>query len=405
MEPSLFEKLTWRSFAVSLLSPLFMTLFFLQGMRAYVSGLYVTVWNVVWIPGSPILPLLTIFVFVFPILALAFAKKVASKRLAVVSAICLSICAFMLGFGLSYELKILLSSLVGAFYSIFFPFYLVHKFDEGSAERSKIDLVLFTCGFALALSFDLLVRTLGVTYDVGVNPTLLPLQLVFAVTGVTLGVLMHRESLPRENVGVEASLASRIGGTLIPSGIGALFFLEFAIFASPNSVLRWTLSNYTIEDLAIFIPMLILVTSLAALALAIPDFRSVIERWQTVLLGNLVIFAGVVCLISVGTWLSAVILLAAQFFTIFSLYAMLRYILLHRFKWTKKSILASSFFLGLLILLLWDFMYAFSFAYAFLGFIGTIFEGQLPIILLSATVILWVASTLATLKTGGEKRK
>jgi len=57
------EKLTWRTYAVSLLAPLLMTLFFFQGMRAYVVGLYVNVWNLVWIPGSPMLPMLTVLVF------------------------------------------------------------------------------------------------------------------------------------------------------------------------------------------------------------------------------------------------------------------------------------------------------------------------------------------------------
>jgi len=117
-----FERQSWRSFAVSFLAPLLMTLFFLQGMRVYVTGLYVTVWNIVWIPGSSMLPLLTLLVFVFPLLALVVAKKVTSRVLAVVSTICISLCSLMLGFGFSYELEMLLSSLVVGFYGIFFPF-------------------------------------------------------------------------------------------------------------------------------------------------------------------------------------------------------------------------------------------------------------------------------------------
>lgn len=398
-----FENVTWKGFAVSFLAPLSMTVFFLQGMRVYVTGLYVTVWNIVWIPGSSMLPLLTLLVFAFPLLAQVVAKKVTSRRLTVVSTICISICSLILAFGISYELEILLSALVVGFYGIFFPFYLAHKFDGGLGERSKIDIVLFTCGFALALSFDLMFRTLGATYDVGVNQTLVPQKFMLAVIGVILGVLTHRESLPQEKGDIEAPLASRVGGTLIPSGIGAMLFLEFTIFANPNSVLRWGKSNYTLADLALFTPLLILATSLATLGLAIPHVRSNlgIERWQTILLGNLIIFVGVVLLLFVGTWLSALIVLIGQFFIVFSFYVMLRYVFLHRFKWTKKSTLATSFFLSLLILLLWDFMYAFSFAHAFLGSIGAAFESQLPTILLSMAAILWLTSTFAALKTGG----
>jgi hypothetical protein len=402
-----FERQFWRSFAVSFLAPLLMTLFFLQGMRVYVTGLYVTVWNIVWIPGSSILPLLTLLVFVFPLLALVVAKKVTSRVLAAVSTICISMCSLMLGFGLSYELEMLLSSLVVGFYGIFFPFYLSHRFDWGTFERSKIELVLFTCGFALALSFDLMFRAFGATYDVRVNPTLLPLKFVLAMVGVVLGVLMHQKGPLREKVDIEAPSASRIGGILIPSGVGGLFFMEFTIFANPNSVLRWTQTQYSVADLALFTPLLILATSLATLVLAIPYVRSNlgVERRKTILLGNLVIFVGVVCVLFVGTWLSAVIVLVGQFFMVFSLYGMLRYVSLYQFRGTRKSILAASFFLGLLILLLWDFMYAFSFAHAFLGSIGSVFEGQFPFIILLMAGILWLTSTLAALKTGGEKRK
>ena len=402
-----FERQSWRSFAVSFLAPLLMTLFFLQGMRVYVTGLYVTVWNLVWIPGSSMLPLLTLLVFVFPLLALVVAKKATSRVLAVVSTICISICSLMLGFGLSYELEMLLSSLVVGFYGIFFPSYLSHKLDWRPFERSKIDLVLFTCGFALALSFDLMFRAFGATYDVGVKPPLLPLKFMLAIVGVVLGVLLHQESLLREKGDIAAPSESRIGGMLIPSGVGALFFMEFTIFANPNSVLRWTQTQYSVADLALFTPLLILAASLATLVLAIPYVRSNlgVERRQTILLGNLVIFVSVICLLFVGTWLSAVIVLLGQFFMVFSLYAMLRYVSLHQFRGTRKSILATSFFLGLFLLLLWDFMYTFSFAHAFLGSIGTIFEGQLPFIILLMAIILWLTSTLAALKTGGEKRK
>jgi hypothetical protein len=402
-----FERQSWRSFAVSFLAPLLMTLFFLQGMRVYVTGLYVTVWNIIWIPGSSMLPLLTLLVFVFPLLALVVAKKATSRVLAVVSTICISIWSLMLGLGLSYELEMLLSSLVVGFYGIFFPFYLSHKFDWSSFERLKIELVLFTCGFALALSFDLMFRAFGATYDVGVSSALFPLKFVLAIVGVVLGVLMQQEGLLREKGDIAAPFASRVGGMLIPSGVGGLFFMEFTIFANPNSVLRWTQTQYSVSDLALFTPLLILAASLATLVLAIPYVRSNlgVEGRRTILLGNLVVFVGVVCLLFVGTWLSAVIVLIGQFFMVFSLYALLRYAALHQFMGTRKSILATSFFLGLLILLLWDFMYAFSLAHSYLGSIGTIFEGQFPFIILSMAGILWLTSTLAALKTGGEKRK
>jgi hypothetical protein len=402
-----FERQSWISFSVSFLAPLLLTLFFLQGMRVYVTGLYVTVWNIIWVPGSSMLPLLTLLVFVFPLLALAVAKKVNSRVLAAVSSICISMCSLMLGLGLSYELEMLLSSLVVGFYGVFFPFYLSYRFDGSSFETSKTDLVLFTCGFALALSFDLMFRAFGATYDVGVSPSLFPLKFVLAIVGVVLGVLMHQEGPLREKGDITAPFASRVGGILIPSGVGGLFFMEFTIFANPNSVLRWIQTQYSVADLALFTPLLILAASLATLVLAILYVRSNlgVEGRRTTLLGNLVVFVGVVCLLFVGTWLSAVIVLIGQFFMVFSLYALLRYVSLHQFRGTRKSILATSFFLGLLILLLWDFMYAFSFAHSYLGSIGAIFEGQFPFIILSMAGILWLTSTLAVLKTGGEKRK
>lgn len=400
--------MAWKSFAVSLLSPFFMTFIFIHGVRAYGSGLYLTVWNILSIPGSPTFPLVTILFFVFPLLGLALAKKIPSKQLAVVSTISLPILALTLGLDFPYEVKIFLSALIVGFYGIFFPFYLAYRFEKSSTERSKIDLILFTCGLALALSLDLMIQTLVVTYDAGTNPLLLPVQLVLALTGVALGVLMHQERLQHETVSVEATLASRKGGVLIPSGVGALFFLEFVILTNPNIILRWTQPKHTFIDLVILISTLILVISLSVLALAIPRFRSMFEQWKSIFLGGLILFVSIASLLFVGTLLSVALLLVAQFFITFLLYALLRYVFLHRFRWTKKSILSYSFFTGLLLLLLGNFMYVFSFSYAFLGFTGAIFEGQRSIILLSTAAILFLASTLAvklTPKTRGEKRR
>jgi len=403
----LFERLTLQEVAMRLVVPLLVTLFFIQGFRTYVINLYVAVWNIIW-SDAPLTPLLTLLVFAAPLLGVAAERRITPRRIVAFSAILTAVFELPVSLGLPYEFELLMSSLVIAFYSLFLPFYLSSEIRGGTVLRREGEVTLFAVSFFFALGYDVLVRAFGVTYDVSRTMVYLPVQLaltIIVIILVTRGWLGEPEQTAPAVGAEELEAASRMSGVLIPAGIGALLFLELVLLANPHNVLRWAQPSYTLWELALLTPLLILVITVAAFALAYPQLRSALPlgEWRFFLAGNIIIFASVACLFFLGTWLAVVLVLIAQFFIVLDLYATVHYVVHSRFRWRSTTVLAVSFFLGLLILLVWDFMFAFTFTHAYLGALGDIFEGQAPTLALVATAILCITSTIAAIKIEGRR--
>ncbi|MFQ6126441.1 MAG: hypothetical protein ACE5R6_17785 [Candidatus Heimdallarchaeota archaeon] len=401
------EQLTFEEMALRLLVPFLMTLFFFQGFRTYVIDLYIAVWNIVWIPGYPMGSLSTMLVFTTPLLGLIVGKKINTQNIVLASVILTSTIALIISLELPYVHEFLASSLVVGFYSLFFPFYLSLKSKIQSATNRELDARIYTMSFAFAISYDILIRAINGTYDVSRTKGYFPAQFALTVILIALGVRSYRLGDLKGNGpssdanGVES--ASRLNGVLIFSGIGALLFLELGLLANPHNILRWAQSNYSLVELALFTPLLILMITIAVLPLVYSKLHmyTPVDKWSFLLVGNIIVLASITCLLLVGTWFSVILTLIAQFFIILNLYTIIKYAVHSKFLWKRESVLATAFFLGLLILLFWDFMFAFTFTFAYFG---AIFEGQVPLVLLSVTAILCITSTLASLKAGGVER-
>jgi len=221
-----------------------------------------------------------------------------------------------------------------------------------------------------ALVGDQLLRTLGHTFDLGLRPAWLPVQVVLSLA--LAGVAWFAWRRPEE-AAVDEPEARRLG---IAGGlaVGAALFLETSLLDFPNAVARLSGAPY-----ALIAPLLMLVTLLAWLTCVTGWYKRLRlgERER----GIGLILLTLVCMTIGLVWrpLAAASLLVTQLTVLLALGGAVR----ARGE-KRRRCLGLGLALGLVLFLLLNFAYAFAFTYAYtLEF----FRGAGPPILLIAALI------------------
>jgi len=228
---------------------------------------------------------------------------------------------------------------------------------------------LFMPAFIAALVGDQLLRTLGHTFDLGLRPWWLPVQVALSL--VLAGVAWFAWRRPEEAAVAEREARLGITGGL---AVGAALFLETSLLDFPNAVARLSGAPY-----ALIAPLLMLVTLLAWL--------TYVTGWyERLRLGERERGIGLILLTLVCTtiglaWrpMAAAALLVTQLPVLLALGGAVRARGEHRHCCAGLGLA-----LGLVLFLLLNFAYAFAFTYAYtLEF----FRGAGPPILLIAALI------------------
>jgi hypothetical protein len=415
-----FDNMDFQEFITRLLVPLLVTLFFMQAFRTFVVNLYVAVWNIIWYDAS-IVPMVALAALFTPLLGIVIGKKVTDRKIMIGSGILTGIFALPIclggqlelvlgtpGFGLATALELLFSTLVVACYSLFLPSYIASQIVGESGTTKDNEAKLFAASFSLAIAYDILIRSFNMMYDMSRMFLYIILQTIFVLMLLVLLVKEFQvgESKRPRVVGVGGIAASRLGGILLPVGIGAILFLEIGLFANPQMMLRWARpdSPFYLIELISFIAFSIVVLIVAAVHLlrTNPVSFPSLSRWSSILLGNLIVMGVMATMVFLGGFL-AYLALFAPVFLMYDLFVILQYVVRRQFKWVRFTVLSVAVFLSLTLLVLFCFMTGFAYAYAYLGSLGAIFEGQAPLLLLTAAILLLFTSTVAAYKVGGDE--
>jgi endonuclease/exonuclease/phosphatase family metal-dependent hydrolase len=111
----------------------------------------------------------------------------------------------------------------------------------------KIQRSFLRIGFILALSLDQFFRVVGFTYDVSLRTWFLPIQVIWMIGLVLMGIRLMEETREGEAGGVGLRNGLVLGGFL---------FLQTSLLSLPNAIARWSGSGY--EWIA---PLLLLITT------------------------------------------------------------------------------------------------------------------------------------------------
>jgi hypothetical protein len=403
-----FDGLSFREVLYRLVLPFVVTLFFLQGFRTFVVDVYIALFNILWEGTGEYLPLLAFLVFAMPLVAVLFVRRgVPPYVLVGGSAVGVAVCTVPLSLLLPYEVELLLASLVIAMYSLFLPLYMFQRRQARSALGPSGDAALLTLSLIVAFSYDLLFRTVGTTYDLARTLLALPVQLGFLVTVIGL-VVWERSRSPSSADNAHKTVETGVGGVsrgsmvavvFTMAGLGFLLFLQHGLLLNPHNLLRWAYPVYFLFDVTIVLLLTFLILVFAALMLAHNRSRTSIQRvpWYWLVVANLVLIVFLAFVFLSGGWLDVIGVIGCQLVVILNLFFLLSLVLHPTIRWSATTLLVAMF-LALLVFLLWDVMFAFTFAHAYLGDIGAIFAGQGITVVVSAAILLGICSVYAGYK-------
>jgi len=381
-----------------------LSLFFIQALRAYVPGVYVAMFHVVFGHNivENLLVLLTLIFFTLPALTNTICKKFGIRRIAIFSVYIIAICRLLIAFHLPNIWQTILSGIIIATYGIFISTTLTFWLDndnDGMKQNNKIIFAVFSilCAFLL----DYLIRTIGFSQDISLMPPGLSaefwyitqyLWLFIQIPLTVVCVYFTRVNFPRSvnnTSNLENNDKISTAYSLLFVGIGMFWFLLFNVLLYPNIIAHYTDSSYYISNIlsiiALIITILIILGVKKKILLNIK--LSVILNCFMIVSMSLFLFMGrfltylAVILVSIS-----LIIMYLNFFLLFTRMSIII------FKWEKVKTISNAIAIGLVFYILFTVLHIFTTDWAY---IISAFKGYGPLIILIAVVILSVSTIIS----------
>lgn len=366
-----------------LLVPLVLSLFFLQALRLYFAEIYLVVWAALF--AEPIdlsgllVALLMLLTFLAPLLLPLLRKAANIGMIALACGVGVAVTRPLLSAGLPFEVETLASCFTIGLYALFLPSYFEQHQTADTTSDGKGYLV---AGFVLALAYDMAIRALGTTVDLSLRPEWLPIQLLLSAVAIaTLFTSRTESTVSPIKKGVNPS--ARRSGVLILSGLGAILFLEYNLFAHANTIARWVNVNY--DALAVLVP------AATVIGLLIPRVRG-LQSLPAAIAQNVLILVAVASFLWVDGWLSAGLLLLAQVCVMLDLRLLFAFVSSQYSKEGTSTIVGISLVLSLFLAFILLLLYTFSFAYAYTV---SVFRGTEPLSFFAAALLLGLTASFA----------
>lgn len=388
-----------RSFYAVMFNLIILSLFFIQAVRAYVPGVYVAMFHVVF--GHNIVEnlfiLFTMGFFAIPALTNTICKCIGIKRVLSSSIYIVAISRLLVAFHLPNIWQTILCGVIIAVYGMFFSTFLTLWINDASGETTIDNKVKFLA-FSLLTAFllDYLIRTIGFSQDISLLPPGLNADLwyinqylwLIVQIPLTFGcIYFARLYFPRFDSGTEMEIDSKTNRkntvySLIFIGMGAFWFLLFNIFLYPNIIAHYTATSYYINNI---------IGIAAILATILIIFRvntASFVNLTTSIIQNGIIFVWLLMFLYLSNLLMyiAVIMIA---FTLIIFYLNFFVLLSHMarvsFKWEKVKTISNIFAIGMVFYILFTVFHILATDWAY---VISAFKGLGPIIVLLATIVL-----------------
>jgi len=391
-----------------------LSLFFIQALRAYVPGVYVAMFHVVFGHNivENLLILLTLIFFTLPALTNTLCKKFGIRRVAIYSIYCIAICRLLIAFHLPNIWQTILSGIIIAIYGTFISTILTLWFDNdinGIKSNNKIIFAVFSilCAFLL----DYLIRTIGFSQDISLMPPGLNAEywyitqyiwLFIQIPLTVVCIYYTRVSFPQfrnDASSVEGKGKKGTVYSLLFVGIGMFWFLLFNVFLYPNIIAHYTDSSYYVSNIISIIAVIISILTILSIK------KKILLNIKVTVILNCFMIVSISLFLFLGRILTyfAVILvsisLIIMYLNFFLLFSRMSTII---FKWKKVKTISNAFAIGLVFYILFTVLHIFTTDWAY---IISAFKGLGPIIILIAIIILSVSTIISNrlTKQGGKK--
>jgi len=340
----------------SVLSPLLVSLFFLEALRLYFAQVYLVVWAALFSEPIDLSGLLVAMIMLLSLLSSLLApllrRLTSARAIALASAIGMALARPFLSAGLPFAVETIACCATVALYGLFVPAYLEQWHFSRPPKKLRGHLV---SGFALALAYDMGIRALGLSVDLSLQPGWLAIQLLLSVVAMLTAYASARTS---EAAPSQADLKSKQSwaGVLALCGLGPLLFLEYNLFMHASTVSRWVDVEYDL--LAILLP------GATVLGLLFSRFSALRTR-SAVVMQNLVLLGAVAAFLWHDGWTAGFLILLGQVCAMLDLRLLFDYASAHAFPRRTSTVVGIGMSLSMLTAFLLTFVLTLSFAYAY----------------------------------------
>ncbi len=405
MEEKMGDKSLYTLFFVLII----INLFFIQGFRIFLPGLYISITHLVW-EEDFLMNFLMIFTFIFfflPVFTNKICKKFGEKRVIINSIYIIVILRLLVAFHLPSKIQIICAGLIIPFYGFFLISFItlwIEKVDKIELNHKVITIVFsIYCAFL----FDYFLRTIGFSQDITIlSPSFggdwritqyywliiqIPLSiLIIYVTKKYFHLIITPSKKriqyiekPREVIRLKSSYS------LIFVGIGMFLFLQFNLFLYPNAIAQITETDYYITNFFNIASLTIVICIIL--------FGNIDQISNNISIGisNCFMIGSLVLFFFYGKILTfiAMILISISLAVMhLNLYFLLFLLFKLDLKWEKLKTISISITIALLFMLLFSILHILSTEWAFTI---QIFKGWGPYIMIIAGVIFSVSTYLS----------
>jgi hypothetical protein len=400
------KKMTSKSLFSLVFVSILMNLFFIQAMRAYVPGVYIAIFHVVFGENivQNLLVLLTLVFFFVPGLTIVICKRVEKRRLMILSIFIIAIIRLIIAFNIPSLFLTICSGLIIAFYGFYISTFLTLWINGEDGVEASHKMIIFFVAFSCAFIIDYFIRTIGFTEDISliVSGLILDWQITqyfWLIFQVPLSVsciyiafkqfprFSEREKIDKE----EKTVVLKSYYVLIFIGIGIFFFLQFTLFLYPNIIAQYTLTSYFFNNILNIVALMVVVCVIIRVKVEIISDLKIMSILNAFLLLSLLLF---LFLGKIMAYIASIFISVSLVIIYLDLYLLLISMTKINFKWAKvksiSNIMTISFLFYIIFLILHIFTTDWSFTIE-------AFQGLGPIIIFLAGILFATSSVISVI--------
>ena len=403
------EKMGVKSFYTLLFVLILINLFFIQGLRAFLPGVYVSATHLVWGEDVVInsLILITFVFFLLPAFTNKICKKFGRRRVMISSIYIIVLLRIFTAFHSLSIIEIVCSGLIIPFYGFFLSTFLSLWAEQDDKIELSHKLIVVIFSIYCAFLFDYFFRTIGFTQDIaiitpGFGGDWRITQYFWLLIDIPLSILiiyLTKKYFPRfiappkkilfigepKQVKTFSKLYS-----LIFVGVGMFLFLQFNLFLYPNAIAQFTATNYYINNIINLASITIVI------CIVLFTNTDKISNLKTIGFSNGLMIGSLILFFFFGKILTyiVIILISISLIVMYLNLYFLMFLLskINCQKWDKLKTISISLTISLLFMLLFSILHILSTEWAFTI---QIFKGIGPYIMIIASIIFSITTYLS----------
>ncbi|NHI90909.1 MAG: hypothetical protein EAX96_00315 [Candidatus Lokiarchaeota archaeon] len=369
--------------------PIIITLFFIQGLRAYAPGIYIGIFHVVFQdPGwiFSLMVLFTVILLILPVFSNALCSHFGEEKIYFTSIIVIAASRLIMAFHLISILETIFAGIIVGFYGIFLSIFIKNliKNPLNINDKSKIGIISFS--ILIAFLIDALLRTIGLTSDISlITWSLLPnfwyfIQYLWLIIQIPLSILSVYFSRSTNHLifkGIDLkekdkSIADKRNfWIIIAFGLGMFFFLSFNMFLYPNAIVEFATVNFATRiSYNVINPIFICSLTFSVLYILFFKEKYILKKeliiiYNAIFLISLILLLFVAGIMPSSCYIISIVMTVSLTFMFIDLHVLLVNIGIKNTKYVKLKSISNIISIGFLFYLLFVFLFDFTTDHAF----------------------------------------